>query len=86
MTLVTQQGSVSVTNPEGAAIPEEVVVEVLPSGYVKLTPASQKRQSSLVPVGRTVMDWPNDYKNLVGLLMKVSDQLRRRDGQGHVHP
>ncbi len=81
VTLVTQQGSVSVTNPEGAAIPEEVVVEVLSTGFVKLTPASQKRQSSLVPVGRTVMDWPNDYRNLVGLLMDVSDQFRTVTGK-----
>ncbi|RPJ39090.1 MAG: hypothetical protein EHM35_03165, partial [Planctomycetaceae bacterium] len=81
VTLVTQQGSVSVTNPEGAAIPEEVVVEVLSTGYVKLTPASQKRQSSLVPVGRTVMDWPDDYRNLVGLLMDVSDQFRTVTGK-----
>ena len=81
VTLVTQQGAVSVTNPEGDCIPEEVAVEVLPSGYVKLTPASLKRPSSLVPVGRNVMDWPNDYKNLVALLMKVSDQFGQVTGK-----
>ena len=81
VTLVTQTGSVSVTNPTDASIPEEVVAEVLSSGFVKLTPASLKRQSSLIPVGRTVMDWPNDYRNLVGLLMRVSNQFSQTTGK-----
>jgi hypothetical protein len=81
VTLVTQQGAVSVTNPEGSSTPEEVVVEVLPSAYVKLTPASLKCPSSLVPVGRNVLDWPNDYKNLVTLLMDVSDRFGQATGK-----
>ncbi len=81
VTLVTQQGAMSVTNPQGTAIPEEVVAEVLPTAYVKLTPASLRQQSSLVAVGRTVMDWPNDYKSLVGLLMKVSDRFAAETGK-----
>lgn len=81
VTLVTQQGAISVTNPEGAFIPEEVVVEVLPSTYVKLTPASLQRPSSLVPVGRNVMDWPKDYRDLVGLLMDVGDRFGQVTGK-----
>jgi hypothetical protein len=81
VTLVTQLGATSVTNPEGTAIPEEVVVEVLPSGYVKLTPASQKEQSSLLPVGRTVMEWTKDYKDLVTLLMSVSKSFGQVTGK-----
>ncbi|MBN1507024.1 MAG: hypothetical protein JW955_09265 [Sedimentisphaerales bacterium] len=78
ITLITQKDAVSVTNPEGDAIPEEVVVEVLPSGYIQLNSRSLKplkQPSSLVPAGRTVMDWIDDYKALVTLLMQVSNRF-----------
>jgi hypothetical protein len=82
VTLVTQTGAVSVTNPVDSSIPEQVVVEILmPSGYVKLTPASLKEQSSRVPQGRTVMTWQQDYKDLVGLLMQVTDQFGQVTGK-----
>lgn len=81
VTLVTQSGAVSVTNPEGGFVPEQVVAEVLSTGYVKLTPASIQCPSSLVPVGRNVMDWPADYKTLIGLLMKVSDKFGQVTGK-----
>lgn len=81
ITLVTQQGAVSVTNPEDGSIPEEVVAEALPSGYITLTPAGLKRQSSLVPVGRTVMGWPNDYRDLMNLLMTVANSFGEVTGK-----
>ncbi len=80
VTLVTQLGATSVTNPEGTAIPEEVVAEVLPNS-IKLTPASLKTPSSLVPVGQTVMEWTKDYKDLVNLLMKVSNRFGQATGK-----
>ena len=62
--LVTQNGAVSVTNPEGNAKPE--VVEVNDSGGVSVIQAS-----SLVPLGSHVMEWTTDYEALGGLLFKV---------------
>jgi hypothetical protein len=84
VTLVTQKDAVSVTNPDGDAIPEEVVVEVLPSGSILLNARSfkpLKQPSSLVPAGRTVMEWINDYKTLVGLLMQVSNAFAATTGK-----
>ncbi|MCF7974104.1 MAG: hypothetical protein K9N55_09840 [Phycisphaerae bacterium] len=70
--LVTQAGAVSVTNPVDASMPEEVVVQVLPSGAVlpKLS-----HSSSLVPLGGTVMAWRDDYVALAELLRQVYDQF-----------
>jgi hypothetical protein len=72
ISLVTQAGAVSVTNPEDASMPEEVEVQVLPSGFVspRLT-----QSSSLVPLGGTVMVWRDDYVALAELLKKVYDQF-----------
>jgi hypothetical protein len=72
VTLVSQTGAVSVTNPRDSSAPEEAVIEVLPSGYAALTPSVLVQQSSLLPVGRTVLDWPADYRSLVQLLMGVA--------------
>ncbi|MBN2269254.1 MAG: hypothetical protein JXN61_01485 [Sedimentisphaerales bacterium] len=68
--LVTQNGAVSVTNPEGGSIPEEVSVRVYSSGR----PGSPRldRASNLVPLGQTVMDWDADYTALAELLVAVS--------------
>ena len=72
MHLVTQLGAVSVTNPDGAAIPEEV------DGYL-FTPFGGdpvvvvRKGSSLVPLGSKVMNWESDYQNLFSLLVKVAN-------------
>lgn len=70
--LVTQAGAVSVTNPVDASIPEEVVVQVLPSGAIlpKLVQAS-----GLLPLGATVMAWRDDYVTLSEMLNQVYDQF-----------
>jgi hypothetical protein len=84
VTLVTQKGAVSVTNPADGSTPEETVVEVLPSGYIKLnakTLSPVKRSSSLVPLGQTVMDWIDDYQALVTLLLKVSERFAEVTGK-----
>jgi hypothetical protein len=84
ITLVTQKGATSVTNPPDASTPEETVVEVLPTGYIKLnakTLSPVKRGSSLVPLGQTVMNWIDDYQALVTLLMQVSDRFAAVTGK-----
>jgi hypothetical protein len=89
LTLVTQLGELSVTNPPDASTPETVILKVL-NGTVTLgsrpgtttdTAASMPVQSDLVPLGATVMDWPGDYKTLAGLLIKVSNEFARVRGE-----
>ncbi|UCD49215.1 MAG: hypothetical protein JSW27_16990 [Phycisphaerales bacterium] len=79
LTFVSQQGAVSVTNPEGVAIPEEVTVTVLSSGSV--VPARLQRSSSLVPLGGTVMTWRDDYHKLVDLLLRISHEFSQVTGK-----
>ncbi|HEY5911258.1 MAG TPA: PEP/pyruvate-binding domain-containing protein, partial [Verrucomicrobiae bacterium] len=66
--LVTQLGAVSVTNPDGNSIPEIVFADDL-FGKVAFT---LKQQSSLVPLGGKVMNWPADYEALVRLVNAVA--------------
>jgi hypothetical protein len=79
ITLVTQNGAVSVTNPEGGSIPEEVTVRVYPSGSIGLP--ILVRSSNLVPLGETVMEWDNDYSDLASLLIEVSDEFSSVTGK-----
>lgn len=62
--LVTQLGAVSVTNPEGGAMPEKVRVNESWADAPSL-------RSSLVPLGSTVLTFPTDYTQLFGLMKKV---------------
>jgi hypothetical protein len=63
--LVTQLGAVSVTNPEGNAVPEVV----LASAWAANDPwLEANRNSSLVPLGDKVMLWEKDYRDLFRLL------------------
>ncbi|MHC4745677.1 MAG: PEP/pyruvate-binding domain-containing protein [Planctomycetota bacterium] len=73
MTLVTQNGAVSVTNPQGGSIPEEVSVRVYSSG--RLGSPRLNRASNLVPLGQTVMEWDDDYAALAELLLAVSNEF-----------
>ena len=79
ITFVTQDGAVSVTNPEDASSPEEVTVTILPSGSI--VPAKLVTQSSLIPLGGTVMTWRDDYNELVDLLMQVSEAFAAATNQ-----
>jgi hypothetical protein len=63
--LVTQVGAVSVANPEGNTLPEVVCVERAGSGDPSLT---VNQSSALVVLGSTVLDWPQEYVRLSGLL------------------
>lgn len=77
MTLVTQAGAVSVTNPEEHSLPEEVVVTMYSFGQY----AQQLRQSNLVPLGATVMTWQDDYYALGELLVKVGEEFAQTTGR-----
>jgi hypothetical protein len=75
--LVTQYGATSVTNPQGGSIPEEVVVGVYDFGTFPM----RLRQSNLVQLGATVMQWENDYVDLAGLLAKVGAEFAAVTGR-----
>ena len=62
--MVTQAGAVSVTNPEGDARPEIVVVPDTDKPH-------QQQSSSLVPLGSRVLNWPTDYQSLARMLFLV---------------
>ena len=62
ITLVSQQGAVSVTNPQDGSIPEEVAITILPTGIP--VPPKFVRASSLVRLGGTVMTWPSDLHRI----------------------
>ena len=79
ITLVTQQGAVSVTNPEDESSPEEVIVEILPSGSI--VPPRLRQPSSLLPLGAYVMEWRQDYTRLADLLLRVSEAFRAVTGE-----
>ena len=74
--LVTQDGAVPVTNPLDGSIPEEVSVYV--SSYVYPTFI---RQSNLVPLGATVMDWQDDYIELSQLLVAAAVEFENITGK-----
>ncbi|MCF7955553.1 MAG: hypothetical protein K9M75_07115, partial [Phycisphaerae bacterium] len=79
ITLVTQAGAVSVTNPEGGSIPEEVTGGLRPSGS-RRSPVFV-RASNLVPLGTKVMDWDQDYRDLIDLLVAVSNRYKEITGK-----
>jgi len=79
ISLVTQLGAVSVTNPQDGSIPEEVTVSILASGSA--VPAKLEQVSSLVRLGDTVMTWRDDYTALTNLLIRVSDEFAKTSGR-----
>ena len=66
MTLVSQTGANSITNPDNASLPEVVV------GTYRETPQEAdlvvEQRSALVAEGGNVLRWKDDYLELVGLL------------------
>lgn len=75
--LVTQDGAVSVANPQDGSIPEEVSVSVYTFGtYLTLI-----RQSNLVPFGAKVMDWQDDYIELSELLVAAAEEFENVTGK-----
>ena len=76
---VTQAGAVSVANPEPGVIPEEVSVGTSPD-LAEIYPRVA-RYSNLMPLGQTVMSWPDDYENLARLLVRAARQFEKDTGQ-----
>lgn len=77
--LVTQEGAVSVANPEPGLIPEEVTVTVPQDSddvFVRIG-----RYSNLLPLGQTVMTWKKDYEDLAALLVRAAAQFEQDTGR-----
>lgn len=77
-TLVSQVGATSVTNPDGSALPEEVLV-YRSEGSPDST-ATQKT-SSLLPLGGHVLEHEADYLSLMQLFSQVSSRYAEVTGK-----
>ena len=77
ITLVTQARAVSVTNPTDGSIPEEVSVYYSTFG----TYPTLIRPSNLLPLGATVLQWQDEYKELCDLLVQAADQFATVTGK-----
>ena len=75
--LVTQLGAVSVANPEGGAIPEEVNVHLYPTSMF----AEILRYSSLVLLGDTVLTYDDDYFEFATMMGDVADDYAAAIGE-----
>lgn len=72
--MVTQKGAVSVTNPDGSAVPEIVGI----SKFFDTAYANLEQGSSLVPLGGYVLNWGEDgleYKQFSALFEKVAAEF-----------
>jgi len=76
--LVTQFGATSVANPLDDSIPEEVSVDVNSGGSMSVTLI---RQSNLVILGETVMEWQDDYNDLSQLLLTAAEEFELVTGK-----
>lgn len=76
--LVTQDGAVSVANPIDGSVSEEVSVDVDSSDNVSMTLV---RQSNLVILGETVMEWEVDYNDLAQLLVTAAHKFEDVTGK-----
>jgi pyruvate phosphate dikinase-like enzyme len=74
--LVSQAGAISVTNPDGSALPEEVHVD----RYGGADYVSTLKSSSLLPLGAHVLDYEADYETLMTLLDGVADEYALATG------
>jgi hypothetical protein len=74
--LVSQAGAVSVTNPDGTALPEEVRVDRYEQDYV-----STQKTSSLLPLGAHVLEYEGDYTALMALFTQVADAYAEVTGK-----
>ncbi len=71
VTMVSQVGAVSVTNPETNAIPEEVEDSVSTREGSTINPRLL-RPSSLVTLGDTVLEWNDEYVALITMFKAVA--------------
>lgn len=68
--LVSQAGAVSVTNPDGTALPEQVRID----SYDGVSYVSTLKTSSLLPLGAHVLSHEDDYQTLMTLFSQVADE------------
>lgn len=66
--MVTQKGAVSVTNPDGSALPEVVKI----SNFSGTVYASVQQYSTLVPFGAKVLEFPGEYQGFGNLFEQVA--------------
>jgi hypothetical protein len=78
ITLVTQTGAVSVSNPDPGVVPEQVNSVAMSSGGFHL---SLKRYSNLLPLGQEAMIWEQDYRTLSRLFVTAADEYGRVTGK-----
>ena len=81
ITLVTQVGAVSVTNPEGGAIPEEVSVRLRLGHQPAVT---IECYSSLLILGETVLEFKNDYITLANMMNEVATEYSLATGNNYL--
>ncbi len=77
--VVTQLGATSVTNAEPGAEPEVADLYITKQGEVSPT---LNAHSSMVPLGATVMSWPDDYLALGAQLFAVQGLWQAKTGEG----
>jgi hypothetical protein len=78
ITIVTQDGAVSVSNPDGEGLPEVVSIVIQPFTDDVVT---LLEGSTLVQLGDTVMEWQQDYLDLRDLILAVAVEFEQRTGQ-----
>jgi hypothetical protein len=77
ISIVSQVGATSITNPDDGSTAEEVLVSIYSFGaYPEVV-----RQSSRVITGGTVMTWEDDYRSLANLLALVANRHATETGQ-----
>jgi hypothetical protein len=76
-TIVSQPGVYSVTNPEDDGVPE--VVEA--SSFGTSVYPSLRQGAERLPLGATVLDWQNEYVQLMNLLRAVAEAFGTFHGE-----
>lgn len=71
MTIVTQPGAASVTNPSDNAQPEIVEIEMYSFG----TYSTLVQGSDLLPIAQTTLEYSDEYIRLAGLLARVANEF-----------
>jgi len=76
ITMVSQAGAVSVTNPDGRSLPEVVSIDVYEFG----TYLSPREGSTLLPLGAHVLAWEDEYRSFTDLFGQVADRYGQVTG------
>ena len=75
--LVSQPGAISVTNPDGSALPEQVRIDQFGSDAQVATIQS----ASSLPLGAHALEYEGDYRALMSLFNRVADQYASVTGK-----